>query len=159
MSRHPVRSAALLYALLSLLLLAPGLMPGKTISTADSLYFSAPWLASRPATLHRPANNELGDAVVQFQPFAAYAKQQLPTAPLWNPYLMSGRPLLADDQSAVFSPFAVPAYVTGVLTSLGWSAALKLFVAASGRFCSPGRCGCATGARSSPASSTGSTSG
>ena len=71
---------------------------------------------------------------MQFQPFAAYAKQQLPTAPLWNPYLMSGRPLLADDQSAVFSPFTVPAYVTGVLTSLGWSAALKLFVAAFGTF-------------------------
>jgi hypothetical protein len=134
LSRHPVRAAALLYALLSLALLAPGLLPGRTISTADSLYFSPPWAASRPANLQRLSNNELGDAVLQFQPFAAYAKRQLPEVPLWNPYLMSGRPLLADDQSAVFSPFTVPAYVMPLLTSLGWSAALKLFVAAFGAF-------------------------
>lgn len=134
MSRHPVRAAALLYALLSLALLAPGLLPGRTLSTADSLYFSPPWAASRPASLHRLSNNELGDAVLQFQPFAAYAKRQLPHIPLWNPYLMSGRPLLGDDQSAVFSPFTAPAYVMPLLTSLGWSAALKLFVAAFGAF-------------------------
>jgi hypothetical protein len=132
LSRHPVRIAALLYALLALALLAPGLLPGRTISTADSLYFSPPWAASRPANLHRPANDELGDAVLQFQPFTAYAKQRLPQVPLWNPYLMSGRPLLADGQSAVFSPFTAPAYVMPLLTSLAWSAALKLFVAAFG---------------------------
>jgi hypothetical protein len=70
-------AAALLYGALSLAMLAPGLLPGKTISTADSLFFAPPWSAVRPATLHRPANNELGDAVVQFQPFAAYAPDRM----------------------------------------------------------------------------------
>lgn len=134
LARRPILTAALLYGVLSLALFAPGLMPGKTISTADSLYFAPPWAAQRPASLHRPANNELGDSVVQFQPFLAYAKRQLPSVPLWNPYLMSGRPFLADDQSAVFSPFNLPAYVLPLLSSLGWSAALKLFVAALGTF-------------------------
>lgn len=132
--RRPKLTAALIYALLSLTLLVPGLLPGKTISTADSLYFSVPWAAHRPASLHRPTNNELGDSVVQFQPFTAYAKQQLPHVPLWDPYIMSGRPFLADDQSAVFSPFSLPAYLLPLLTSLAWSAALKLFVAAFGTF-------------------------
>ncbi len=127
-------AAALLYGALSLLLLAPGLMPGKTISTADQLWFYAPWAASRPAHLQRPANTEVADAPVQFQPFAELAKQSLPQIPLWNPYLMAGRPLLANDQSAVFSPFNLPAYVMPLLTSLAWSAALKLFVAALGAF-------------------------
>jgi hypothetical protein len=134
LTKRPTLAAALLYGVLALAMLAPGLLPGKTISTADSLYFAPPWSAVRPATLHRPANNEVGDAVVQFQPFAAYAKQRLPHVPLWNPYLMGGRPFLADDQSAVFSPFNVPAYVMPLLTSLAWSAVLKLFVAAFGAF-------------------------
>ena len=54
----------------------------------------------------------------------------LPSAPLWNPLIMGGRPLLADAQSAVYSPFSVPSYVLPFWKSLGWVAVLKLWVAA-----------------------------
>jgi Bacterial membrane protein YfhO len=134
LSQRPVLAAALLYAALSLLLLAPALMPGKTISTADQLWFYAPWAASRPAHLTRPANTEVADAPVQFQPFTELTKRSLPQIPLWSPYLMGGRPLLANDQSAVFSPFNIPAYVMPLLTSLAFAAALKLFIASLGAF-------------------------
>ena len=132
--RRPTLAAGLIYTALAILLLLPGLLPGRTISTADSLRFAPPWAAGRPAHLTRISNNELGDAVVQFQPLLAFARDALPHAPLWNPYLMSGRPLLADDQSAVLSPFSVPAYILPLLTSLGWSAVLKLVAAALGVF-------------------------
>src|ERR1019366_8156079 len=51
-------------------------------------------------------------------------------SPLWNPYIMGGRPFLANSESAVFSPFSVPAYVLPFWKSLAFIAALKLFVAA-----------------------------
>ena len=35
-----------------------------------------------------------------FQPMLQYNRSELPSVPLWNPYIMAGRPLLADGQSA-----------------------------------------------------------
>lgn len=130
---RPLLAAVLLYGTLSMALMSPGLMPGKTISSSDQLWYYAPWAASRPAHLPRP-NVEVADAPVQFEPFAEFTKTSLPEIPLWNPYLMGGRPLLGDNQSAVFSPFNIPAYVMPLLTSLAWTAVLKLFVASLGAF-------------------------
>ena len=47
---------------------------------------------------------------------------------------MAGRPLLADGQSAVFSPFSVPSYVLPFWKSLAVAAMLKLFLGAFGAF-------------------------
>ncbi len=133
--RHPVAAAAVIYVILALLMVGPGLLPGKTLSSSDYLWTAAPWHASQPADVRRGgANYELGDAVAQFQPFLRYTRARLPDIPLWNPYIMAGRPFLANAQSAVFSPFSVPAYVLPFWFSLGVIAALKLFVAALGTF-------------------------
>src|SRR5262249_27738363 len=69
-----------------------------------------------------------------FQPFTQRARSTLPSIALWNPDIGAGRPLLADMQSAVLSPFSVPSYVLPYWWSLGVVAALKLFVAALGTF-------------------------
>lgn len=132
---RPVRSAALLYAVLSLAMVSPGLAPGRTLSSSDYLWTAAPWLAERPPGV-RPggANVELADSVSNFQPSLRYTRDALPDIPLWNPHIMAGRPFLADAQSAVFSPFSVPAYVLPFWLSLGVIGALKLFVAAFGTF-------------------------
>ncbi len=130
--RRPTLVAALVYAALAIILLIAGLLPGRTISTADSLRFAPPFQVTRPPHLQRITNNEVGDSVLQFQPLAALARQSFPA--LWDPYLMDGVPLLADDQSAVLSPFTLPAYVMPLLRSLAVSAALKLMVAALGVF-------------------------
>ena len=47
---------------------------------------------------------------------------------------MSGRPLLANSQSAIFSPFSLPVYLLPNLTALAWIAVLKWWVAALGTF-------------------------
>ena len=80
------------------------------------------------------ANPELGDAPQQMQPFLREVKQSLPDIPLWNPWITAGRPLHADAQSAIFSPFNVPAYVMDEWRALALIAALKLWVAAFGGF-------------------------
>jgi hypothetical protein len=134
--RHPAAAAALIYALLSLLMFAPGLLPGRTLSASDFLWTASPWQSSVPEGVPGPfgSNREQADSVQVFQPFLEKTRERLPDIPLWNPYVMAGRPYLANSQSAVFSPFNVPGYVLPLWRSLGFIAALKIFVAAFGMF-------------------------
>ena len=55
-------------------------------------------------------------------------------APLWNPHVMGGRPFIGNAQSAVFSPFLLPAYILPFGLAIGVIAWLKLVVAALGTF-------------------------
>jgi hypothetical protein len=132
---RPVLAAAVIYALLCLIFVGQGLLPGRTLSSSDFLWSMAPWSSSRPADVGPyGANFEPADAVVVFQPFFEYAKAAFPDVPLWNPHIMAGRPFLANAQSALFSPFTVPVYVLPLAKAYAVMAMLKLFVAAFGTF-------------------------
>ena len=132
--RRPVLAAALIYAALSLLMVGPGLLPGKTLSNSDMFWFQPPWSGVKPAELEMPTNTELGDAPGQLQPFLKYAASRVPDVALWNPHIVGGRPFLANAQSAIFSIYSVPAYVLPFWTALPWIAVMKLFVASFGMF-------------------------
>ena len=133
--RHPAAAAALIYAVLSVLLYAPALLPGHTLSASDYLWIAAPWSSERPADVRVFGSNyELVDSAVQFQPWLEYTRDRLPDAPLWNPYDRAGRPYLANAQSAILSPFSLPAYVLPFWWSLGVIAVLKVFAAAFGTY-------------------------
>lgn len=134
LKRRPTLAAALLFALLSIAFVSPALLPGKVLSNSDELWFEAPWAASRPADLIRPANPELGDAPEHIQPFLREVKRSLPTIPLWNPYIQAGRPTLANSQSAPFSPFNAIVWVMDEWRALALQAILKFWVAAFGAF-------------------------
>ena len=134
LAARPNLAAALILALLSIAFFAPAMVPGRTLSNSDSFWFKAPWLASKPASLERPANPEFDDIPALLQPFTEYTIRNLPDVPLWNPHVMTGRPFLANMQSGVFSPFNVPAYIFGLWGALAWIAALKLFTAAFGAY-------------------------
>jgi hypothetical protein len=132
---RPTLAAAVIYALLSLVFVGQGLLPGRTLSSADFLWSTVPWDSSRPPDVAPlGANFEAADAVVVFQPFFEYSHDAFPDIPLWNPNVMAGRPFLADAQSAVFSPFTIPAYLLPLSKALGVMALLKLFVAAFGTY-------------------------
>jgi hypothetical protein len=123
------------YAVLSLALVAPGLVPGHTLSGSDYLWSGTPWTASKPDGVEGLGSNyEQADAVLVFQPFMQYARGALPDVPLWNPHVMAGRPFVANAQSALFTPFTWPALVLPFWWSLGVIAALKLFCAALGTY-------------------------
>lgn len=114
---------------------APGLMPGRVLSSSDNAWVSAPWNTSKPPGVPGLGSNpQLGDLDRQFQPFMQHTRRSLPDVPLWDPYIMAGRPFLANAQSAVFSPFSLPAYVLPFWRSFALIAAFKLFVAAFGTF-------------------------
>jgi hypothetical protein len=133
--RHPAAAAALVYAALAVALYAPALVPGHTLSAADYLWSAAPWEPDRPPGVPVFGSNfELVDQAVQFAPWLEHTRERLPDAPLWNPYVGAGRPFLANAQSAVLSPFSVPAYVLPFWWSLGLIAVLKVFAAAFGTY-------------------------
>ena len=109
---------------LAVVLYGPALVPGHTLSASDYLWTAAPWASQRPADV-RPfgSNYELVDSAVQFQPWLQYSRERLPDAPLWNTHIAPGRPYFANAQSAVLSPFSLPAYVLPFWWSLGLIAA------------------------------------
>src|SRR5262245_25987638 len=118
--RRPTAAAALIYAVLALILYAPALVPGHTLSGSDALWSAAPWSHMRPSDVKVFGSNyELLDSAIQFEPWLRYTRERLPEAPLWNPHVAAGRPYLANSQSAVFSPFSLPAYVLPFWWSLG----------------------------------------
>ena len=65
------------------------------------------------------SNFELVDSSTQPQPWLEYTRERLPESPLWNPYVGGGRPHFANTQSAVLSPFSLPAYLLPFWWSLG----------------------------------------
>jgi hypothetical protein len=132
--RRPTLTAGLVYAALTIAFLVPGLLPGKTISSSDSLLFRSPWIASKPSELTAPSNTDLGDGPEQMQLFLMYAAQEMPHVPLWNPYIVGGRPFHGNDQSALFGPYTWPAYLLPFWTALAWISVLKLWVAAMGTY-------------------------
>jgi hypothetical protein len=140
--QRPRLTALVLFTFLSLLFFAPGLVPGHTTSAADFLWNCAPWNTIRPKGLPRlnsnppvfGSNSQLVDAVTVFEPFLQYTRSQLPHIPLWDPYIMGGTPYMGDMQSAVLSPFSLPAYVLPFWWSLSVIGVLKVLTAAMGTF-------------------------
>ncbi len=139
---HPVVVALVLYTLLGVIFFGPGLLPGHTTSASDYLWSTAPWNTSMPSGLfvwsRHPllvgSNIQLVDPTTVFEPFLQYTRSQLPHIPLWDPYIMGGTPYLGDMQSAIFSPFSLPAYVLPFWWSLSVIAVMKVVVAAMGAF-------------------------
>ncbi len=107
------------------------------LSSSDYFWSDSPWNAAAVPAGVIPgggSNTDEADSSVLFEPALQANRATLPHMPLWNPYIMGGRPYLADVQSAVFSAFSLPAYVLPFWRSLALIAALKLFVAALGTY-------------------------
>jgi Bacterial membrane protein YfhO len=139
---HPVLTAFGLYLVLGVIFFAPGLVPGYTTSASDYLWSAAPWSSSIPSGIFHwsshplvvGSNTQLVDPTTVFEPFLQYTRSQLPHIPLWDPYIMGGTPFLGDMQSAIFSPFSLPAYILPFWWSLSFIAVSKVVVAAMGGF-------------------------
>jgi hypothetical protein len=139
---RPALLAFGLYTLAALVFFGPGLLPGHTTSSADYLWSAAPWNTAVPPGLFHwsshplvvGSSTQLVDPTTVFEPYLQYTRSQLPHIPLWNPYIMGGTPYLGDMQSAIFSPFSLPAYILPFWWSLSVIAVMKVVVAALGAF-------------------------
>ena len=119
-ARNPTALAAAIFAALSLVFVAPALIPGRTLSSTDYLYSQIPWSAAAPDGYTAPSNTELYDPAFQFIPWLEYTRSELPGDDLlWNPHMAAGRPYLANMQSGVFSPVQPPELPAPVLVVAG----------------------------------------
>ena len=129
---RPVLAASCIYAVLSIVFVGQGLLPGRTLSSSDMLWSTAPVDGRRAAggalgrRQLRAGRRDHGVPAL----LRAHARTCCPTSRSGTRTSWAGRPFLANAQSAIFSPFSVPAYVLPFWKSLAVIAILKLFVAA-----------------------------
>ncbi len=111
------------------------LLGGKVLSPGDVVFVQSSFAGIKAAD-YEPANRLLMDPVLQFQPWLEFSRASIRWGrlPLWNPYVGCGAPHLANDQSAVFDPFHVIAYLGPLPEAHAWMAAARLWTAGLGMF-------------------------
>ncbi len=133
-SRRADAACVVLLALLPLLLIGEGLLPGRVVSAAG-LERKAPWRStSTSAELALPQMNaDLVREKFSFEPFARAAMRD-GKIPWWSPYLYGGIPFVALSRTEALYP---PAWLAAHLPrgpAHGASLAFHLFVAGVGMF-------------------------
>ncbi len=123
---------AVVFLSLALLYVGPGLLPGRVLVPLDGLTDLGLW-KSDPNRRAVVSNRMLSDVLFQFIPWDAESRRQIRTGviPWVNPYAGEGRPLWANPQTALLSPFTWPRLILGLR---GWAIGvlLKLLVAGFG---------------------------
>src|ERR1051326_7923129 len=93
---------------------------GKIPFPADFVFDFPPFAHAAPSEGLLPHTN-IGDLVTSFYPYRTLAARAVRQGrlPLWNPYMLSGAPFLANAQSALFYPPNFLYYVLPV--PVAWS--------------------------------------
>src|SRR5215472_2971979 len=121
--------AVALGALAAFLLLWGSVLIGtRVLIGTDILYQLPPWAGAVGA--HAPLNKFVSDPVLQMLPWQGLASADFSAGrlPLWNPTVLSGATLMAQDQPATFSPFNLFALLFVPARGLSLAMLLKLWV-------------------------------
>ena len=105
----------------------------KTLLPADNLYQYPPWSNYRvqlgvPVVPH---NALLSDLVLENLEWKTFTRQAIVNRelPLWNPFLFSGTPFLAEGQHSALYPFSVIDYILPLDKAYGWFTVSQLWLA------------------------------
>jgi hypothetical protein len=136
LAAHERTSAALLFAGFVLVYLWPVLIGGNVLSPRSVLFQFAPWANSAPTRWEYQTNFILGDVPMSIYPFHVLAREFIHhgTFPAWGQHAYAGVPFFANPQTLILSPFALPIWILPLEFGIGFSAALKLWVAAFGMY-------------------------
>jgi hypothetical protein len=127
----PKRIALLFYALVVIFFFRAMTGPYVAIAT-DIPKLIAPWSASAPGlTKYTVQNMETHDVPMQLVPWAHQIREAWLSGhvPLWNALAGCGYPLLANAQSAAFSPLRIAALPLPLAYAMTAEAAMKMLVA------------------------------
>ena len=121
------RIAAFFYLLVLLFLWRP-MTQSYVNLPVDFLSGLPPWSFTERI---RPQNGEINDVALQMVPWAHEVREQWKSLrfPLWNSHAVSGYSLLANGQSAAFSPLRLVALPLPLGQSFTAEAAMKLLIA------------------------------
>ncbi len=138
--RELVIHAAIVTVLLAFLF--PGtVLRGEVAIASDLLYEIPPWNHHNPADFEPVRNETTLESVTQFSAWYRVTQEALQDGewPLWNPYVFTGVPLLANYQSAVLYPphvlnafLDIPVAMTLYLLLKLWLCGLFGFICARG---------------------------
>jgi hypothetical protein len=132
-----VVSAAVLLVILLVIFFWPAVFAGRALVPTDLIFQLDPlWQPLAPEGFTFPSNRLLSDQVYQFYPWRRYVAESFADGriPLWNPYINGGQPLLANAQTAIFSPFTLLSLLFPLNASFAATAILCLFVAGLSTF-------------------------
>lgn len=110
------------------------ILGSKTLVPEDILYIFPPFSAAAGA--HLPVQALTGDVALQMFPWFNLTRAALIAGhlPLWNPYAFGGSALLANGQSAPFSPFTLLAVPFGAAHGMSLMMLARLLVAGGGTY-------------------------
>ncbi|MCB0154101.1 MAG: hypothetical protein KDF65_04825 [Anaerolineae bacterium] len=124
--------AALLLFILPLLLFWPVTIGPNTLLPVDNLFVYEPWLSYRTqAGVGQPQNQLLSDLILENYVWKKFIRESLAAGqlPLWNPYILSGQPFLANGQHSGLYPFSLIFYVMPLAKAYGWFTVSQLWLA------------------------------
>lgn len=128
--RAPIRTSLGIFALAALVYTGAGFLPGRILVPLDHLADQGAWKPNPRARI--PVSNRLlSDPVLQFVPWDEAARRAIESGrfPWRNPYADDGRPLFANPQTALLSPFTWPRLIFGIE---GWALSVFLKLLAAG---------------------------
>jgi hypothetical protein len=134
---HDVILAALLLIILLAIFFRPAVFACRALLPTDVIFQVDPlWQPLAPEGFMLPGNRLLSDQAYQFYPWKLYLMEALADGriPLWNPYINSGQPFLANAQTAIFSPFTLFSLLFPLHVSFAVTTLLCLFVAGLSTF-------------------------
>ncbi len=124
--------AALLLLILPLLLFGAVTIGPLTLLPADNLFAFEPWASYRQEmAVGLPQNQLLSDLILENYAWKKLIREAVSTGqiPLWNPYILSGQPFLANGQHSAFYPFSLLFYLLPLAKAYGWFTVSQLWLA------------------------------
>src|SRR3712207_6181286 len=99
----------------------PSLLGQRILLPLDVLRYPRVYLPA-PRDLGRPVDFSYSDQVLQLEMFRQYAVAEVRAGrlPLWNPLNYCGSPFLANNQSAVLSPYRLIDYAWDSPAAIAW---------------------------------------
>jgi len=136
LSKRPLLLNACLVLGLGILLLAffyPAVLGGRTLLPLDNLFAFEPWRSFAAGFgVETPHNELLSDLVLENYVWKRFIVEALRERelPLWNPYILSGQPFLANGQHSALYPLSLVFYVIPLVEAYGLFTVLQLALAA-----------------------------
>jgi hypothetical protein len=106
------------------------------LSDVPAVFADQPFKGYAPHDLHAFYNPWLADNAHEYVPWQGFARGSLRAGvlPQWDPYVLSGAPVLANPQSSLFTPLNLPVWILPFNYGIGFASVLKLWLAGLGAF-------------------------
>jgi O-antigen/teichoic acid export membrane protein len=103
----------------------------------DNLFAYEPWAAYKESLgVGLPQNQLLSDLILENYVWKKFIRESIAAGqlPLWNPYILSGQPFLANGQHSALYPFSLLFYVLPLSKAYGWFTVSQLWLAGLGMY-------------------------